>query len=129
MGIKEEIQYIIYFIFWRLCAHTVLNILKFGNGIYKYNSFVNYFVEWSWTSISSLAYLTSLKSTSYHRKFSLMKTICKIFYSLLYLVYFFSRNGSFIYFLNKYFRSWIYEIVWMNIYTMKTFLHLLFVFT
>ena len=64
---------------------------------------------------SSLAYLTSLKSTSYARKFSLMNTICKIFYFLLYLVYFFSRNSSFIYFLNKYSRSWIYEIVWMNI--------------
>ena len=64
---------------------------------------------------SSLAYLTSLKSTSYARKFSLMNTICKIFYFLLYLVYFFSRNSSFTYFLNKYSRSWIYEIAWMNI--------------
>ena len=64
---------------------------------------------------SSLAYLTSLKSTSYARKFSLMNTICKIFYFLLYLVYFFLTNSSFIYFLNKNSRSYIYEIVWMNI--------------
>ena len=64
---------------------------------------------------SSLAYLTSLKNTLYARKFSLMNTICKIFYFILYLVYFFSRNSSFIYFLNKNSRSYIYEIVWMNI--------------
>ena len=40
------------------CAHTDLNILKFGNGIYKNNFFVNYFVRWKSNKFISISNLT-----------------------------------------------------------------------